>query len=242
MKNMKIYCVVTLGILCIFGSASGQGSYSEPFKYDRSSFFVMVGYLDGPNFSDYVDWANQYYADTYGSTDKMHDFKSTFCFSVGLRTRFSQYFAFEVDFLTSAKKSKEVFYSADGNYNYPITLDLNVGAITASVPILFQFSRNQRVVPFIAAGATVFPFGLDHTASTTSYIYTDRLTKTALAFNFSLGAETKISRKMWLTARIDRTLGKASMPVNQMISSEPDNFDIDLSTTQIQCGIMYSFQ
>ena len=65
--------------------------------------------------------------------------------------------------------------------------------------------------------------------------------KTALAGNFSFGLESKIKSKLTVTARLDRTFGKAKMPVTRLVGT-PENFDIDLSTTQIQAGILYSFQ
>jgi hypothetical protein len=103
--------------------------------------------------------------------------------------------------------------------------------------LIFQFTEQQRVIPFIAAGGTVFPLRLDHQLTT----WGRRLTKTALAGNFSFGLESKVHGKMTATARFDRTFGKAKMPVSHP-DYAPEKFDIDLSTTQIQAGILYSFQ
>jgi opacity protein-like surface antigen len=193
-----------------------------------------MGYLDGPSFTDYVDWANGYFGDSLGASERLDDFKPGFCLTLGLRTRFSQYFALEVDFLTASKSTRTEYHTIEGPYYDG--LDLTIGAVTVSVPIIFQFTDNQRIVPFIAGGGTVFPLRLDHRIQ-----WTDRWSKTALAGNFSFGLDTKIRDKVTLTARLDRTFGKAKMPVAQLYGL-PTKFDIDLTTTQIQVGVMYAFQ
>jgi hypothetical protein len=194
-----------------------------------------MGYLDGPSFQDYIDWANGFWGDDLGASERLSDFDPGFCLSLGLRTRFSQYFALEVDFMTATKGTRTLYHTTNDGSFYN-DLDLTIGAITLSVPLIFQFTEKQRVIPFIAAGGTVFPLRLDHAIE-----WTDRWSKTALAGNFSFGLESKIKSKLTVTARLDRTFGKAKMPVTRLVGT-PENFDIDLSTTQIQAGILYSFQ
>lgn len=235
-KNLKISAAVIVLLLVTMSSAYAQrGSiYGESaFYYDKSSFFITVGWLNGPSFKDYVDWANQAYAETFGSTEIMDDFGGSFCLTLGLRSRFSRYFAFEVDFMTSSKSTNQSFFNGDDSY-IPIEMDMTVGAISFSLPVIFQFSARQTVVPFVAAGATVFPLRLDHRIG-----YSIRHTKTALAGNFAAGLEYQIVPRWWITARADWTFGKANMPVSQVYEPlSDDNYELDLTTTCFHIGVM----
>jgi opacity protein-like surface antigen len=236
MKKYLTKYLIVLMVMFTTGFAYGQlNTYTQPRQYDKSSFYLLMGYLDGPSFKDYIDWANGLWGDSLGAPERLNDFSAGFCLTLGLRTRFSQYFALEVDFLTASKSTRTAYHTTNDGTFYN-SLDLTVGAITVSVPIIFQFTEGQRVVPFIAAGGTVFPLRLDHTLQ-----FTDRWSKTALAGNFSFGLESKVQRKITVTARLDRTFGKAKMPVARYPGT-PEKFDIDLSTTQIQAGVMYAFQ
>jgi hypothetical protein len=212
--------------------------YRQPGEYNESSFFILLGYLDGPHFDEFVNWANKYYSENYNSTDSIGDFKGTVDFSLGLRVRFSRHFAFEVDFMTATKRISRIFNGQVGGtvYHIPHELELNVVAISASVPVILQFSKNQRIVPFLAAGVSVFPMRLDHAID-----YWIRHTKTALAGNFGIGLDTRIMSKTWITLRGDWTYGKANMPVSQVYGT-PDHFELDLNTTQIHAGVMHTFR
>jgi len=240
MKNKFIGCLVVLLILLAVSPAWSQSRkmYGQPGEYNESSFFILLGYLDGPHFDEFVDWANEYYSTNYNSTDSIGDFKGTADFSLGLRVRFSRHFAFEVDFMTATKRISEIFngFRDSTTYHIPHELELNIVAISASVPVILQFSKSQRIVPFLAAGVSVFPMRLDHAID-----YWIRHTKTALAGNFGVGLDTRIMSKTWVTLRGDWTYGKANMPISQVYGG-PDHFELDLNTTQIHAGIMHTFR
>lgn len=231
--QISIAVITLLLILSPRANAQTGGIYGESFYYEKSSFFVTVGWLNGPTFKDYVNWANEAYAERFGSTETLDDFGGSFCLSLGLRSRFSRYFAFEVDFLTSSKNKKQSF-SVSGQPPIPIEMDLTIGAITFSLPVIFQFSSHQPIVPFVAAGATIFPLRFDHRIG-----YTIRHTKTAVAGNFAAGLDFRIIPRWWVTARADWTFGKANMPVSQTYDPPNDkHYEIDLSTTSFQIGIV----
>jgi len=233
------YLVVLLIVLAVAPAWSqGRKIYGQPGEYDESSFFILLGYLQGPHFDEFVDWANEFYYDAIGSTDSIGDFKSTVDFSLGLRVRFSRHFAFEVDFMTATKRISNVFNGQIDStiYHIPHDLELNVVAISASMPVIFQFSKDQPIVPFITTGVSIYPMRLDY-----SIDYLIRHTKTALAGNFGVGLDTRIMPKTWITLRGDWTYGKANMPVTQVIGG-PDHFELDLNTTQIHAGIMHTFR
>lgn len=226
--NTLVLMIITLSVIPAYSQI-----FTAPEYYERNMFFVMGGVLHGPKFDEFTDWANQYYTQL-GATEKIKDFGNTFGFSIGLRTRFAYHFALEVDFSTSTKTTKRGFTTADGIIIQE--LELNVAEISASVPVIFQFSDRQRVVPFLAAGVAVFPIRLDQRID-----FWERHTKTALAGNFSAGIDTKISGRLWATLRGDWTYGKTDLDVAHPING-PDHFELNLNTTQIQAGIMYAFQ
>jgi hypothetical protein len=236
MKNStKIAFAVSTMFLLLSTTINAQsgGIYDDSFYYEKSGFFIGVGWLNGPTFEDYVNWANENYGGPSNSEGRLEDYGASFCLSIGLRSRFSRFFAFEVDFLTSSKKVNHTYTYASAE-PLPVELDLTIGAISFSVPVIFHFTRGQRVIPFVAAGATVFPLRLDHRIT-----YTDRHTKTAFAGNFAAGMDFKLMPQWWITARADWTFGKTNMPVSRTISPlTDDKYEMDLTTTFFQIGVM----
>jgi hypothetical protein len=230
--------ILIIALLASPAWPQNRNAFKQPGAYDESSFFILLGYLQGPHFDEFVDWANEFYSENFNSTDSIGDFKGTVDFSLGLRVRFSRHFALEVDFMTATKRISEIFngYDSTAARHFAHDLELNVVAVSASVPVIFQFSQNQRIVPFIAGGISIFPMRLDHSVD-----YFIRHTKTALAANFGIGLDTKIMPKTWITLRGDWTYGKTNMPVSQVIGG-PDHFEMDLNTAQFHIGIMHTFR
>lgn len=237
-KFARYLIILIIALMVSPAWSQNRNAFRQPGTYDESSFFILLGYLQGPHFDKFVDWANEYYSENYNSTDSIGDFKGTVDFSLGLRVRFSRHFALEVDFMTATKRISQIFNGYDSTiiYHIPHDLELNVVAISASVPVIFQFSQNQRIVPFLAAGVSIFPMRLDHTVT-----YMIRHTKTALAGNFGIGLDTKIIPKTWITMRGDWTYGKTNMPVTQ-IYGQPEHFELDLNTVQFHVGILHTFR
>jgi hypothetical protein len=217
--------------------AQQETHYQDPGNINSRSFFFLLGYTQGPYFNDYVNWANQYYRDNFWSSDSMSDFEGGLSFSAGFRSRFSRHFAFEFDFAFHSMKTKKAFYNnITGVLIGAQDLRMNVAIFTGSVPLIFEFYDQQPLVPFIAAGVSIFSIRLDHTI-----MWGERHIKTALAGNFAVGCEIKITRKFCTPIRVDWTLGKIKMPVTQ-IQGQPNSFNLNLNVTQIQVGILYDFQ
>jgi hypothetical protein len=218
--------------------AQNRGGYKYVEPFERRSLFIQLGYTHGPSFSKYFDWANNFYHDNFGTNERIKDFTGGVDIAMGIRNRFSRYFAVEFDFSVNSVTRQQTFHN---NINPPPTihrqnLDLNVAKFTASMPILLDFSDHQPFVPFVAAGITLFSLRLDH-----SITYTDRHTKVALAANFSTGIEKKIHGKIWADIRGDWTLGTTKMPVSQ-INNTPGSFDLSLNTAQLHFGILYNIE
>lgn len=215
--------------------SQARGGYGRPSEGSQNSLFLLMGYTRGPYFDDFVNWANKYYAEEIGSTDSISNFKGGFDFSIGLRTRVSRQFALEFDFLTYVTKIQQVFRGQQGQ-TISQTLELNVAVMTVSGLVLFQFYDTQRIVPFVGTGISVFPVRLDQRID-----FWERHTKTALAGNLAAGLEAKLYGKVWGTLRGDWTLGKTSLPVSYPYG-QPDHFELNLTTAQLQAGVIYSFQ
>ena len=237
-KNITILTVFIMVLLISLPAIAQQEiRYQDTETFSKKSFYFLLGYTQGPYFDDYVDWINQYYRDNYSSNETMEDFNGGFSFSAGFRNRFTRYFAFDFDFAFHSMRVKKTYYrSYDGARVGYQNLQMNVAIFTGSVPIILEFYDNQPLVPFIAAGISIFSLRLDHTIQ-----WSERHIKTAIAGNFSIGCEVKLTQKLYADVRADWTLGEVNMPVTQIIG-QPDNFDLSLSTTQLQIGILYGFQ
>ncbi|MCD6162007.1 MAG: hypothetical protein J7K40_06305 [candidate division Zixibacteria bacterium] len=239
MKKLRVILLAGALLIIFAESAWPQfgGRYSQPEYFYKNSFFILLGYSSGPHFEKFVNWANEYYYDTINSTDSIGDFKGSFDFSAGLRIRFSHHFAGEFDFLTYTLKTKQAFVGT-GQFSDTVVnhnLDLNVAIFSASILVLLDFQNKQPIIPFAGTGISVFPMRLDH-----SIDYSIRHVQTALAANFTAGIDIRISQELSGSIRGDWTFGTTNMPVSP-IYGEPESFKMDLSTTQIQAGIMYGF-
>lgn len=240
MKKITISLVVFAIAVVTTSPADAQQDihYQDPETFNSRSFFFLLGYTQGPHFNNYVNWANQYYRDSHWSSDSMSDFDGGFSFSAGFRSRFSRHFAFEFDFAFHSMRIKKAYYNSFTKELVGTQdLQMNVAIFTGSVPLIFEFYNYQPVVPFIAAGISIFSLRLDHTI-----MWGQRHIKTALAGNCAVGLEIKITRKFWAQLRGDWTLGKIKMPVTQIFRGQPDSFNLNLSTAMIQAGILYDFQ
>jgi hypothetical protein len=232
--NISFLAAILMILMAVQAPAQRQGAYSKPTYFYRNSLYFLLGYTQGPSFKKYVDWTNNYYFEQYNSTDSISDFSGNVDFSIGLRVRFSRHFASEFDFLTYSLRTTKKFFIPPASYVVQ-DLELNVAVMSASILILFDFSsseRSQLFVPFVATGISVFPIRLDHNQF--------RFTKTALAGNFGVGIDQRLSRQLSASLRADWTLGKTNMDVAHPFG-EPSHFELDLATLQLQLGIMYNF-
>jgi hypothetical protein len=236
-KNIIVIISIIAGLTSIAFGQLSRG-YDKHRGYDEQSVFILAGYAKGPHFAKFVDWANAHYANEFGSTDRMKDFGGALNFAAGLRQRFSSYFGLEFDFSFHSTNIKKQFDGFDSGvpFSQLQNLNLDVNQITVSPLILFDFYDKQPIVPFVAAGVSIFSMRLDHAID-----YYVRHTKVALASNFSVGVETKITGKLWGDFRGDWTIGSADMPVSQL-NGQPESFNMSLNTAQIHFGVLYGIR
>lgn len=237
---MRKIISLIVGLFLLFaGNVFGQitHGYDTSQDYANQSAFLMLGYVWGPHFSDFVDWANAYYANEFGSTDKIKDFKGGIDLGAGLRKRFSRNFGIEFRLgyhVCSTKKQFDGYYGTQP-FRQMQDLKLYTMKISAAPMILFDFVDKQPVVPFVSAGVTFFSMRLDHAID-----YVVRHTKVALASNFSIGAQMPITPKIKGDIRGEWTIGSAQMPVSY-INGQPDSFKMSLNTSQIHFGVIFGF-
>jgi hypothetical protein len=232
--------LLTATFMLFSGPAFGQiiRGYDGNRDYENQSVFVLLGYVWGPHFSDFVEWTNNHYAQEFGSTDSIEDFKGGIDIGAGLRKRFSRYFGleFKIGYHTSSIKKQFDGYDGALPFSQTQNLNLNVMKIAVSPMILFDFYDSQPIVPFVSAGVTFFSMRLDHAID-----YYVRHTKVALASNFSVGIETPLTRKIKGDIRGDWTIGSARMPVSQLYG-QPESFKMSLNTSQIHFGVVFGLE
>lgn len=217
-------------------AAAKDGSlYDTPANHYQSAAFFLVGYVSGPRFGEFVDWANEYYARTIHSADSINDFSATFGISAGLRYRLSRYFASELDFVSYSMTTKRLFLGTGDSAGVAIgqVLELNMAAISGSMLVLFDLTDKQPAIPFVRAGVSVFPIRLDH-----RILFWERHTQVAFALDLGAGLDVRILRKLFATVRGDWTFGSTKMSVAHP-QFEPDRFTLDLDTMQLKVGVVY---
>ncbi len=223
-------------ISAVAAPAQRGGYLSQPEGYSRRSFYVLAGWTGGPHFTKFVEWANTYYETTFMTDDRIGDFGGGLSFCAGIRHRFARHLALEFDFALHSVSTSKLFVNHNPTVPIPDQaqeLDMNVAKFSASLPVLFQFSSDQKFVPFLAIGISAFSIRLDHAIE-----YNIRHTEVALAAGFSAGAQIKIDDRLSLDARSEWTAGKTTMPVSA-IYGQPDRFQLNLATSQFLVGIMY---
>ncbi len=237
---IKQVVLIIGSLILLAGDVSSQitHGYNRSQEYENQSVFVLMGYVWGPHFSDFTDWANNHYSQEFGSTDKIKDFKGGIDIGAGLRKRFSRYFGleFKVGYHTSSIKKRFDGYDGALPFSQTQNLNLDVMKIAVSPMILFDFYDKQTIVPFVSAGVTFFSMRLDHAID-----YYVRHTKVALASNFSIGVETPLTRKIKGDIRGDWTIGSAQMPVSQLYG-QPESFKMSLNTSQIHFGVVFGLE
>jgi len=235
-KSTTALTAAAVLISVVAGYCQRGGYLNRPESYSRRSFYVLAGWTGGPHFTKFVEWANTYYETTFLTDDRIDDFGGGLSFCAGLSHRFARHLALDFDFALHSVSTSKLYINH--NPAIPISdqaqeLDMNVAEFSASLPVIFQFSPNQPLVPFLAIGISAFSIRLDHAID-----YNIRHTKVALAAGFSAGTQIRLDNRLSLNARGRWTAGKTTMPVSA-IYGQPDRFQLNLATSQFLIGILY---
>ena len=211
----------------------------------NEGFYANVGIVDGPDFSSFVDYVNDYYGDRYlNSTDRLDKFDKAATLSLGYLLRFYPGFALDVGFTIYNLETR----GAITNYNpsYPESgirhdLEYQVGVFSATIPVLLDFSPDQPLVPYAGIGFSIYAMRLDDIKDDGIIVTGSRDTGTSVGGQFEAGIYLKLSRKIWIDFKGSWRNGSGSLRAQEP-SIMFEKFTIDQDISQITLGGVYFFR
>ena len=232
-----------LTIFLLAGNAFGQERRGP--KPLTEGFYGNIGVVNGPEFSSFVDYVNDYYGERYLNTsDQLDRFGKAPTMSLGYILRLYPSFALDVGFSIYNLRTKGEIINNNQTYpEYGVRHDLEyqVGVFSVTVPVLFDFSPKQPVVPYVGIGVSIYAMRLDDIKDDGFRVVGSRDTGTAVGGQFETGFYTKISRKLWIDLK-----GKWHNGSGDLRAQEPgiqfDKFKIDQDLTQFSAGVVYFFR
>ncbi len=222
--------------------AQDRDSREERRSRFSEGFYVLVGATSGPSFSEFFDYINT----TFQPPNKPKEFGSNVSVSLGYISRFHKNFAADIGFS---------IYGLDTEFDFPNPnstipesrisheLDYQSAIFTGTIPILFEFSPRQPVIPYVGIGLSVFSMRLDHYRDVsdgtgiTSFALRD--TRTAVGGHFEAGIAYKITPRLWLDLR-----GRWHNGTGHIATLERNfaDFSIKQNISQYHAGINYYFR
>jgi hypothetical protein len=242
MKKIAFVLIVSLLFIpTAFGQYRHQGrpGLGRP---GSNGFYVLLGGTKGPTFSDFISYMNN----TYHPTKPMKNFGSNVSVSIGYISRFHRNFGLDVGFSIYGLRSVGDFpdtSSAIPESMFRHELDYLGAVFTATLPILFEFSPKQPVVPYIGIGISIFSMRLDDYYDVfqgNTDIYSDALrdTRTAVGGHFEAGVNVKINRRIWIDLRGRWHNGSGHLATYENNFAD---FSIKQNISQYSLGIDYFF-
>jgi opacity protein-like surface antigen len=201
-------------------------------RYHPEGFYGLLGGTVGPSFSEFFD----YIKDTYPSS-KLKNFGGNVSFSVGYISRFHRNFAVDVGFSIYSLRTKGVFSDTGNLSSYQIhrEFDYQAAIFTGTIPIYFEFSPGQPVVPYIGIGISIFSMRFDDYKNN----YTLRDSRVAVGGHFQAGVGVKLTPRIWLDARGRWHGGSAHLST---FENNSHDFTIKQNVAQYGLGIDYFFR
>ena len=238
--------ILFLAVLFLAGNALGQ-SRRDP-KSLTEGFYASIGVVDGPEFSSFVNYVNDFYRPLFSNnTDRLDKFGKAPIISLGYLLRLYPSFALDVGFsIYSLKTEAKIrnFNSPDPEAGIRHKLEYQVGIFSATVPVLFDFSPKQPVVPYVGIGVSIFAMRLDdikEVSENGSIVIGSRDTGTNVGGHFETGLYAKISRKIWIDLQWKWHNGSGNLRAQEP-GIQFEEFKIDQDLTQINAGVVYFFR
>jgi opacity protein-like surface antigen len=231
MKKIIVIALVTI----MAAPAMAQNRHSgggDGGRYRSEGFYFLLGGTIGPTFSDFFGYINQ----TYRSAN-MKKFGSNVSFNLGYISRFRRNFAVDAGFSIYSLSSKKAFADT-GNYS-PIRinreLDYQAAVFTATLPLYFEFSPTQPVVPYVGVGISIFSMRLD------DFYNNDALrdSRVAVGGHFEAGVSFKLTPNIWLDARGRWHGGNGHL---KTFENNFQDFSIKQNIAQYGIGVDYFFR
>jgi opacity protein-like surface antigen len=236
----KILILIILFGLAAPSQAQNRQQHSRPHPGD--GFYILLGDTRGPSFSNFFD----YLINTYHPPKPLKEFKNNVSFNIGYISRFHRNFAIDIGFSIYALHSKGDFpnpNSTDPNDRFRHELDYQAAIFTGTLPILFEFSPTQPVIPYVGIGLSIYSMRLDHFRDSYSggaiQSFAQRDTRTAVGGHFEVGIDVKITGRIWLDLR-----GRWHDGTGHLSTLEDNfhDFSIKQNISQLSAGIDYFFR
>lgn len=206
-------------------------------------FYLLLGGTNGPSFTDFFSYINN----QYQPAKRMKNFGSNVSFNIGYISRFHRNFAIDVGFSIYGLKSTGNF--PDTGSVIPEStlrheLDYQAAIFTGTLPIYLEFGPNQRIIPYVGIGISIYSMRLDDYVdiySGNNLVFSDALrdTRTAVGGHFEAGIDYKINRRLWIDLR-----GRWHNGTGHLATLEKDltDFSIKQNIAQYGIGINYYFR
>jgi opacity protein-like surface antigen len=207
--------------------------------------YLIIGGAIGPTFSDFFSYINSTYQMRFQNNgESIRNFGSNVSLSLGYISRFHRNFALDVGFSIYGLHSKGRISNRDGNpdslgFFVRHELDYQVGIFTATLPIIFEFSPRQPVVPYVGIGVSVFAMRLDDFRDDGIFSEAFRDTRTSVGGHFEAGVAFKISQRIWLDARARWHDGTGHLST---LEENFRDFGVKQSVSQYGVGVDYFFR
>jgi opacity protein-like surface antigen len=231
MKNLIIIVILTIMAVPALAQYRHAGS-GDGGRYRSEGFYLLLGGTSGPTFSDFFNHIKQ----TYRTAD-MKKFGGNVSFSLGYISRFRRNFAIDAGFSIYSLSSKGVFADTGAYSSIRINreIDYQAAIFTGTMPIFFEFSPTQPVVPYIGVGISIFSMRLD------DYKNNDALrdSRVAVGGHFEAGVAYKLTPNIWLDARGRWHGGSGHL---RTFENNLQDFSIRQSVAQYGIGVDYYFR
>lgn len=244
---MKKMMVVFLAILCAATASAQRRERRERGERTLTEgFYVNLGAADGPTFASFIDYVNSYYGQRYfNTTDRLDKFGTSAAVSLGYLLRFYPSFALDVGFTIYSLKTKGQILNNNPAYPNEIgvrhDLEYQAGVFSATIPVLFDFSRHQPLVPYVGLGISIFAMRLDDIRDDGYFVIAARDTGTGVGGQFEVGSYIKLSRKFWVDLK-----GRWFKGSGNIRAQEPaglyDSYKMDQDITMLSGGLVYFFR
>jgi len=218
-----------------------------PQEWRRNGFYISLGYAMNPNFSDFFGYINSAYDSSFNNTgDALEEFGSNICINFGYVSRFHRNFAIDAGIGVYSLKSRGTIIN--NNSSIPVVgvthdLEYQVGVFSATLPILFDFSPRQPVVPYIGLGLSIFSIRLDDARDDGIVIEYLRDTKVMVGGHFEVGVDIRVTNKLWIDARGRWHDGSGKISTLESIPGRANrDFTAKQNVSQYSVGVIYYFR
>ena len=239
------FAVLFALMLSITASAQRETEYR---RVHSEGFYLNFGVANGPNFSDFFNYTNDFYQTRFQNPSESIDrFDNGFNIGLGYLVRLYPNFALDVGFSIYKLKSRGRINNQNPGFPEAFVnheLEYQVGIFSATVPVLLDFDPRQPVVPYAGIGISIYSMRLDDFRND-GYNIPEALreTNTSVGGHFEAGTFIKITRRIWLDLKARWHSGSANLrALEPPPPSDYGSFKIKHDMAQIGLGGVYYFR